>query len=317
MRHTPRAPTAAEELRTNSAAVGVSFTWLGVRRSLSTGQKAQVAETFGAQERDLSASKRILDVTDPVFRDVTAIKNRIIGYWRAMTLPHPEPGIRLLRREKVEDFSGTLDDYRQRLHDAVAKLESHYDRLKTAAKVRLGQLYCESDYPPHLAGMFDVQYEILSLEPPAYLLELSPALYQEQQRRVNARFQEAVELAETAFTSELAKLVSHLVERLTGDGPESDKKVFRDSAIENLSTFFERFRSLNIGSNAELDQLVATAQQAIRGVRPQDLRDREALRQQVAGQLTAVASQLDTLMTEAPRRKILRAVPAPARQAVA
>jgi hypothetical protein len=306
MRNIPRAPTAAEELRTNSAAVRVSFTWLGVRRSLSTGQKAQVAETFGAQEKDLSASKRILDVSDPLFRDVTAVKNRIIGYWRAMTLAHPEPGIRLLRREKVEDFSATLDDYRRQLHKAVDKLESQYSRLKDAARIRLGTLFNESDYPPHLSGMFDVSYEILSLEPPPYLLELSPALYEEQQRRVTARFEEAVRLAEEAFTSELAKLVTHLVERLTNEDAGGEKKVFRDSAIANLTEFFDRFRSLNVGSNAQLDQLVATAQQAIRGVRPQDLRDRDALRQEVNAKMSSVLASLDGMLIDAPRRRLLR-----------
>ena len=309
MRNTPRAPTPAEELRTHSAAVRVSFTWLGVRRSLTTGQKAQIAETFNAQERDLSASKRILDVSDPVFRQVTAIKNHIIGYWRAMTLPHPEPGIRLLKRDRAQDFSRTLDEYRQKLHESVGKLESHYARLKDAARVRLGTLFNESDYPPHLSGMFDVSYEFISLEPPAYLLELSPEVYQEQQRRVAARFEEAIDLAEKAFTSELAQLVSHLVERLTGDGAGGEKKVFRDSAIANINGFFERFRSLNVGSNSELDKLVTTAQQAIRGVGAQDLRDREGLRQQVATQMSSVLATLDGLLVDAPRRKILRPTP--------
>jgi len=54
---------------------------------------------------------------------------------------------------------------------------------------------------------------------------------------------------------------------------------------------------------------VATAQRAVRGVKPQALRDDQALRQQIAGQLSAVASTLDGLLVNRPRRTILRATP--------
>lgn len=120
-----------------------------------------------------------------------------------------------------------------------------------------------------------------------------------------ARFDEAVQLAEQAFTAELSKLVSHLVERL-GSGPDGQRKVFRDSAVENLSEFFERFRQLNVHSNVELDQLVETAQKAIRGVDPQAVRDNDGLRQQLGRQLSAVQASLDQLLMDQPRRRILR-----------
>jgi hypothetical protein len=69
---------------------------------------------------------------------------------------------------------------------------------------------------------------------------------------VRERFESAVELAEQAFATELQRLTAHLAERLTGlhDG---QPKVFRDSAVENLREFFERFRRLNIRSSPELD----------------------------------------------------------------
>ncbi len=95
-------------------------------------------------------------------------------------------------------------------------------------------------------------------------MALQPDVYQQEQARVRERFESAVELAEQVFATELQKLVSHLAERLTGlhDG---QPKVFRDSAVENLCEFFERFRQLNIRSNSELDALVEQAQQTISG----------------------------------------------------
>ncbi len=154
-----------------------------------------------------------------------------------------------------------------------------------------------------LRGLFAASWDFPSVEPPAYLQQLSPQLYEQECQRVQARFDEAVQLAEQAFTDELAKLVSHLTERLSGQ-EDGKPKVFRDSAIENLTEFFERFRHLNVRSNEQLDGLVAQAQRTIRGVEPQQLRDNTSLRQQVATQLAGVQATLDGMLVDRPRRRI-------------
>ena len=112
-------------------------------------------------------------------------------------------------------------------------------------------------------------------------------------------------MAEQAFVEELAKLVSHLTERLAGQD-DGRPKIFRDSAVGNLHEFFDRFRSLNVRSNEQLDTLVTQCQQVVRGVQPQELRDNGGLRQQVATQLSGVQSVLDGLLVDRPRRRIIR-----------
>jgi hypothetical protein len=123
---------------------------------------------------------------------------------------------------------------------------------------------------------------------------------------VSARFEEAVALAERAFLEEFARLVEHLTERLSGANDDGTPRVFRDSAVGNLGEFFARFRELNVRSNAQLDELVERAQQAVRGVGAQNLRDSDDLRRRVASQLSRVQTSLDALLVERPRRRILR-----------
>ena len=129
-----------------------------------------------------------------------------------------------------------------------------------------------------------------------------------------ARFEEAVQLAEQAFAAEFDKLVSHLIERISG-ADDGRKKIFRDSAVTNLHGFFERFRSLNVSSNEQLDDLVDTAQRALRGIEPQQLRNNAALSRGIATRLTGVQAQLEGLLVDRPRRRILR--PSSQREAVA
>lgn len=305
----------ALRLQTTMAAARVSFTWLGVRKTLTAEQKAQAAEPFGAAGQFLSAGKKLLDTSHPAFRAATAVRNHIVSYWRAVSLPYPEPAVRLIRRDRIESFNEQMTSFRGELADAVADLDRQFDRLKDAARIRLGRLYNPADYPPTLAGLFVVEWDFPSIQPPNYLLELSPELYEQERARISARFAEAVALAEEAFIAEFGKLVSHLVERLSG-AADGQKKIFRDSAVTQLSEFFNRFRDLNVGANSKLDELVALAQRAVRGVPPQELRDNDNLRQHIASRLTAVQDRLDGLMVDRPRRRIIRP-PSSVREAVA
>ena len=302
---TARSTSPAQRLRTTCAAVRLSFTWFGVRKSLTTEQRAQAADTFGADGDCLSAAKRLLDTKHPAFKAVTAVKSRAIGYWRSLSLPFPEAGLRLIRQDQVEPFDNQMNWFQQELADAVDALDERYHELQAAARQRLGSLYNPADYPVSLRGLFSMDWEFPSVEPPDYLMQLNPELYEQECQRVAARFDDAVRLAEDAFISELAKLVSHLTERLTGQS-DGKPKVFRDSAIENLTAFFERFRDLNIGSNEQLDELVEQAQQIVQGIEPKTLRDNQALRQTVASELSEVQNVLDDLLVDRPRRNILR-----------
>src|SRR5204863_616139 len=178
------------------------------------------------------------------------------------------------------------------LAEAVAQLSQRYQELKTAARQRLGRLFNAADYPESLVDLFELSFDFPSVEPPDYLKQLSPQLYEQEAQRASARFQEAVELAEQVFLDEFANVVSHLTERLSGQ-EDGKPKVFRDTAVENLWEFFNRFRRLNIRSNEQLDALVEHAQNLLRGVEPQTLRTDQPLRPQVTAQLAGVAAVLD------------------------
>jgi hypothetical protein len=288
------------------AAIRVSFTWFGVRKSLTAEQRAVAAESFGAAGEFLSAGKKLLNTSHPAFKAVTALKSKVVKSWRNKTLPFPEPGIRLIRQDNVEGFSEQLAEFRDKLHVAVEELASHYPEIRREARARLGSLFNADDYPDSLRGLFQLEWDFPSVEPPEYLRRLAPEIYQEECQRVQARFQEAVELAEQAFTAEFAKLVAHLCERLDWGGAEGERKVFRDSAVSNLREFFNRFQVLNVGSSEELDELIARARSIVEGVQPDELRQRDGLRERVAQQLGQVRESLDTLLVAAPRRRILR-----------
>ena len=298
----------ADRLREDAAAVRLHVSWPGLRRTLTPDQKDEAASPFDADSASLSASKKLLDTKHPALRAAGKVRHAAVSHWKSSSLPYPESGVRLMPRDDLAAFERAMGGFRAELADAAADVDAHRDELVSRARRRLGDLFDPADYPPSLAPLFGLSWDVVPTEPPEYLRRLSPAIYERECAAVRQRFERAVTLAENAFAEELASLVEHLRERLTG-GEGGGPRVFRDSAVENLTEFFARFRRLSVNSNADLDAVVAEAEGLMRGVEPADLRANGGVRwlqDRVREGLAGVAEALDPLVQDAPRRRVLR-----------
>jgi hypothetical protein len=103
---------------------------------------------------------------------VTAVRSQAISSWRAVTLPYPEPGLRLIRQDRIERFDQQMNELKNELAEAVVELDRRYGELRVAARDRLGRLYNATDYPAQLVGLFQLEWDFPSVEPPEYLLRL-------------------------------------------------------------------------------------------------------------------------------------------------
>ena len=295
----------AERLQEETTASRLHFRWPGVRKSLSRDQKQQAAGAFDADSRTLSAAKRLFDTSHPSFRAVSAIKTNASSLWKGMTLAYIEPGVRLLRRSDVAEFDSRISIIRSDLQEAVQQLDQCYGELVEQARGQLGHLFDSRDYAASMSDLFALSWDYPSVTPPNYLRTVSPELYEQECQRVRGKFEETVALAEQLFAEELTGLVNHLAERLSGNA-DGKPKVFRDTAVTALNSFFTRYQHLNIRSNKELDELVDDAKQVVRGVSPDALRRKSTLRDQVAKSLAQVEASLQELMVDRPRRNIIR-----------
>jgi hypothetical protein len=62
------------------AAVRVSLSWFGTRKTLTAEQRSQAADTFGAEGAFLSAGKKLLDTKHEAYKGVTTVnRSRACG----------------------------------------------------------------------------------------------------------------------------------------------------------------------------------------------------------------------------------------------
>lgn len=293
----------ANELRQQSIAVRVMHEKLGVRKALTRDQLMTVAGEFDANSKFLSAGKQIIDTSDPSYRAVVSIRRRATDYWRSVSIPYPEPGVRLIRKDRVEAFNQQMTSLAAELNQAVKTLQLNYQQLRAQAKIELGALFNAQDYPSRIDDQFSLDWDFPNIDPPAHLKQLHPQLYEQECERIRGRFEEAVRLTEQAFTQKFADLITHLAERLKGDA-DGKPKTFKNASIENLKAFFEEFRSLDVGSSADLQSLVDKAQKTMEGVGPDELRGSDEVRNRIGTELIAIQQQMDELMISRPKRAI-------------
>jgi hypothetical protein len=207
---------------------------------------------------------------------------------REYTLPHPDPGVRLLRlrrdgRDSIQEYDAKLRRKRDELAAAARDLALVWEDVRRAARLQLGRLYDEANYAFEPAEAFGVSWKFVSLTVPSYLRH-NVELHREEQARIEADLRASADLKEQELSEELMKLVDRLVERLEpgrlldgrfvvisvkrledgttevrhrGEGGDLATKVLNDAELAARVKFDHRPKTFQEGTVAALQDTVA------------------------------------------------------------
>lgn len=293
----------ADVLQQQWTGVAVSFKWWGISRAVGDDDKERIANYLGADADDITAGKKLIDTKDAIYRDCTKVKSRCGKFWQTCTIDYPEKGVRLLKRAKIDEFTSTMSSYIGQLDQAVAALQDHYYDLRVKARHDLGSLFDPNDYPERIDNLFGISFAFPSLAPPDFLQEGHEHIWNQMQARLEARLEQAAIDAERQFTEEFAKLVEKLSQGLSYDENGNPKRL-HGAHVDNLRSFFGRFRDLSLGSNEDLDSLVSRAEQLLSDTRPDELRHNVALRDVTRQSMNMIQTQLTEIINTQPKRAI-------------
>jgi hypothetical protein len=183
---------------------------------------------------------------------------------------------------------------------------SPYEQQVEAAGPKLRALYNRSEYltPASVAAAYSLEWEYMSFETPKKLKAVNPAFYAAQEKKIAAKIEEATDAVQQVLRANMAGLVDHLVDKLSGVGDNGKPKIFRESTVTNLREFLDGFKNKNITNDADLDELVGKAKDLLNGVDPKKLRSDEIMRDYVRDNFTEIKAKLDTMVVDKPKRAI-------------
>jgi hypothetical protein len=299
----------AEALRTKFSAVRLRTKWWGVTRKVDDVTRDKMAEAVGANADEVHAKKYIVNTKNPRYKACTKVRSNVKSYFKGKTNPWPEDGVRICLREDIGAITDQVARAQSALDQAVAGLQECYTEIREERRQTLGTMFREDDYPETLDGLFSVWLEFVNIDPPEYLAVENPKAFEMAERQALARLEEAVGLIETSMAEEFKGFLDSMVDRLGLDDQGKPKRfqVQKDGrcpVIDNLKDFFGKFKSMSLGSNEELDELVKQAEQVIQGVKPEGIRESRDLRESVREGMKAIGQQLDKMVELKPSRVV-------------
>lgn len=291
---------AAEDVLSKALVLSVSIGKLGIRRTL---RKDQV--DVDADKDLIAASKKLID--SPEYDAISTLDSEIRNwlYSRCLKTKWLKDGMYLAPLAAIEMIDAQVQAFAARRAELVQAFMARYDKAREDAATRLRTVFSERDYPSaaEAARKFYFEWEYITVAPPSEGA-VSREIYERESAKIQGRMAQAAEEITYAMRDAMKQLVSNLADRLSGEREGGKPKIFRDSAITNITDFLDTFAARNICNDSELEKLVAQARQVLNGVTPDQLRKQEPLREIVAKQMASINEALGELTKDAPIRAI-------------
>jgi len=221
--HTPE-PEAVRKIRDRFEGVVVSVSKGPKSKQLTHAQKAAAVSDSGASTDAITMGKRLFDKRVirriPELRQVNEIFSEIdqLKVDRSYTLPHPDPGVRLLRKgnedlNRMTEFVRKFESLQARLSVATLELRAVWDKVKEVAEQELGKYYDAADYAFDPHATMKATYKFTEVGVPSYLKH-NQALYEREEARVRAELEMAKQMKEAEMSEQMFEIVDRIVERL-------------------------------------------------------------------------------------------------------
>jgi hypothetical protein len=224
------------------------------------------------------------------------------GMVQKFSLPFPITSLYLVPKESLTVVDERLQAYKNRFWNKVEEFEAVYESAREEARVNLGALFNEADYPMDIRSKFKFDWRFLVLTVPTKSKILTPEIYEREKQKFETLMDETRELAMTALREEFGQIINFLVERLGNNGGKP--KTLNGSMFNKLHEFIEDLATRNIFEDERLVELCEQARSVIGGVSPYGLKYNDSIRENIHSQMAVLKNAIDVAIEDIPRRKI-------------
>lgn len=251
----------------------------------------------------LSTNKSIIDCPelDAIRRVVREFKDWL--YFQELPSSLLRGGMRLIPLANVTKVEDKFAETRTNFKGALKAFIVAYPQRKAEAKLRLGNLYRESEYPTarEIRNAYRLTKRWVSFDPPAALKQLDEETWKANSNQLAAQMAEAGQECKDILRARMVEYTQWLVERLTMEPGETKRKAIAESKIQDFREFLNSFESLNLMADAEMSAFVAQARNAVEGLDVKALRTDDAARNQIRDLFAGIQEKTDGWVTEQSR----------------
>ena len=259
-------------------------------RKLDKNVSKEIDINKGATTQAGNYNKHILAGADELER-ITKLATEIRDWHTRQTLPWSDAGTRLLPMANFFDYKDQMADYEEVFKERVDAFIKNYPNIITVMAYRLGSLFDRNDYPDAdiIANRFKLKYTIMPVpEVGDFRVDVEQGMKEKLEQEYKNAYDERVNNAMNDAWSRLHQTMARMVERLSGD----DKKIFRNSLVDNALELTGLLTKLNVTKDPKLEQARIGLEKSLMGVSPEDLRQHADLRQDVLARVNSIMENI-------------------------
>jgi len=235
-------------------------------------------------------NKHILAGSDQL-EAITKLSGEIREWHGRQTLPWSDTGTRLLPMTNFFDYKQQLGVYEAEFKSRINTFIQQYPNIIQSMVYKLGNLFDRSEYPDadKIESKFNLRYTIMPVpETKDFRVDIADDIREEMQKEYQKAYEGRVETAMSDAWSRLHNTLEHMVDRLSGD----DKKIFRNSLVDNALELTNLLTRLNITKDPKLEQARQALEQSLVGVTADDLRESQGARQEILSRVNEIMESI-------------------------
>jgi hypothetical protein len=222
---------------------------------------------------------------------ITKLANEIRDWHGRQTLPWSDTGTRLLPMNNFFDYKQQLGIYEAEFKSRINTFIQQYPNIILSMAFKLGTLFDRNEYPDadKIASKFNLRYTIMPVpETKDFRVDIADDIRDEMQKEYQKAYEGRVEAAMSDAWSRLHNTLEHMVDRLSGD----DKKIFRNSLVDNALELTNLLTRLNVTKDPKLEHARQALEQSLVGVTADELRDSKGARQEILARVNQIMENI-------------------------
>lgn len=222
---------------------------------------------------------------------ITKLANEIRDWHGRQTLPWSDTGTRLLPMTNFFDYKQQLGVYEAEFKSRINTFIQQYPNIIQSMVYKLGNLFDRSEYPDadKIESKFNLRYTIMPVpETKDFRVDIADDIREKMQKEYQKAYEGRVETAMSDAWSRLHNTLEHMVDRLSGD----DKKIFRNSLVDNALELTNLLTRLNVTKDPKLEQARQALEQSLVGVTADDLRVSQGARQEILSRVNEIMESI-------------------------
>jgi hypothetical protein len=292
----PAVPVGLPTISSSAMLVNLSISVWTARKKDSKVSR-ELAVDKHANTNSVSVHKRLLgDCPEHEAVQKFAGNARTDHYFRTMPWSDAGSCLRLLPTAMYFEYHKEMTGAQMEFYRLVDEFVDSYRQSVYDARIKLGDLFNESEYPTVEALRTKFKFEFTYIPLPEagdFRLDIGQSTNSKLQQHYSEWYQAQLASAMGDIWKRLNEALIHMSERL--DSSTDIKKVFRDSLVSNVEEMAEIMQKCNVVNDPVMEEARQKLLRALKGVTPDGLRKDVGLRRHTKSAIDEIIKNLPGL----------------------